>query len=216
MDQIGGRFFGYFGKILILSGMVLVFGSIGVLISHFLAKLFFGVDLSVISFQSIKKDDLQIIAALKLYQTIGGGIGMFLIPAFIFPAAVNYRIRVFPFHQQQVSVLPFMIGVFSILIVAPAISWLYQINQQMHFPAAWQAWETSIKEMEDQAAMLTKLFVSLWWLWYLLFAKSFFLEEFCSNTPVLFLLKNGLPFWFLLLYLVDFTDNSTGFYLVLL
>jgi len=160
MDQIGGRFFGYFGKILILSGMVLVFGSVGVLISHFLAKLFFGVDLSVISFQSIKKDDLQIIAALKLYQTIGGGIGMFLIPAFIFPAAVNYRIRVFPFHQQQVSVLPFMIGVFSILIVAPAISWLYQINQQMHFPAAWQAWETSIKEMEDQAAMLTKLFVA--------------------------------------------------------
>lgn len=160
MDQIGRRFLGYFGKMLILAGMVLVFGSFGVFLSNILTKLFLGIDLSTIDFSAIKKEDVQMIAALKLYQTIGGGIGMFLVPALLFPAAIKYPIHVMFMNKNRIDVKSLFVGVLSIILVTPLISWLYQLNQQMNFPESWKEWEISIKNMEAQAELLTNLFVS--------------------------------------------------------
>lgn len=140
--------------------MVLVFGSMGVLLSQWLVQLFYGIDLSTINFQDIKPEDVQVIAALKLYQTLGGGIGMFLVPALVFPGAIKYPINSLIMYRNKVLPSSLLLGALSILVAIPAISWLYQTNQQMHFPAAWQEWEASIKQMEEQAEALTKLFVA--------------------------------------------------------
>lgn len=160
MHQNGAQFLGYFGKILILTGMVLVFGSLGVFLSRWLVQLFFQVDLAAINLNELTKDDTQVIAALKLYQTIGGGIGMFLIPSLLFPAAIKYPINSLIMHKNKVSPKLVALGILSVLVALPAISWLYELNQNMRFPASWQAWETAIRQMEQQAEALTKLFVA--------------------------------------------------------
>jgi membrane protease YdiL (CAAX protease family) len=159
MHQSGAQFLEYFGKILILTGMVLVFGSLGVLLSNGLVQLFWGIDLSSINFNEIKESDVQIIAALKLYQTIGGGIGMFLVPALVFPGAIKYQISSMILYRTKLQPNFVALGILSILVAIPAISWMYALNQQMHLPASMNALETSIRLMEQQAEALTKLFV---------------------------------------------------------
>jgi membrane protease YdiL (CAAX protease family) len=160
MHQSGEQFLGYFGKILILTGMVLVFGSLGVFLSQGLVQLFFQVDLSAINLNELTKEDTQVIAALKFYQTIGGGIGMFLIPSLLFPAAIKYPINSLIKYQNKVSPKLIVLAVLSILAATPAISWVYELNQNMQLPASWQAWEQTIRQMEQQAEAITKLFVA--------------------------------------------------------
>lgn len=151
---------GYFGKILILTGMVLVFGSIGVLLSNVIVQFIFQVDLSSVNISEIKKEDVAIISSLKLYQTLAGGIGMFLVPALLFPAAIKYPKNTLIMYQNRVYPKLVFLGVLAIVISVPAISWMYEINKSMRFPEILADFEAKIRLMEDQAEAITKIFVA--------------------------------------------------------
>jgi membrane protease YdiL (CAAX protease family) len=150
----------YFSKILILIGMVLVFGGLGAFLSNIICLQVYGVDFTSFDFNSIKKEDANIIAALKVFQTLGGGIGMFLIPGLLFPKVINYDINTMVMYARKPAAYQILTALVLVFITIPAISWLYQINQDMKFPEMWSDFEMRIRAMENQAAALTKVFVS--------------------------------------------------------
>lgn len=160
MNENSSRIMGYFGKILILTGMVLVFGSIGVLLSNAIVQFIFQVDLSSVNISEIKKEDVAIISSLKLYQTLAGGIGMFLVPALLFPAAIKYPKNTLIMYQNRVYPKLVFLGVLAIIISVPAISWMYELNKSMRFPEILADFEAKIRLMEDQAEAITKIFVA--------------------------------------------------------
>jgi len=150
----------YFSRILILIGMVLVFGGLGAFLSNIICLQVFQVDFTSFDFNSIKKEDANVIAALKVYQTLGGGIGMFLIPGLLFPKVINYDINTMVLHKMKPKGYQIVVALVLVFITVPAISWLYQINQAMQFPEMWSAFEAQIRAMETQAEVLTKFFVA--------------------------------------------------------
>ncbi|MCF8255437.1 MAG: CPBP family intramembrane metalloprotease [Bacteroidia bacterium] len=158
--RIGPDWPSYIGKILILVGMVLVFGAIGAMVSTQLCRLLFHVDFTQIDLNAIKKEDVQVIAALKLFQTLSGGVGMFLVPALIFPKVIKYPINSMITYNMVPKFWMLLLAFTLIIVSVPLISWLYQINQNLSFPAAWSELEQQIRAMENQATQLTKVFIA--------------------------------------------------------
>ncbi|OYU96984.1 MAG: hypothetical protein CFE21_01460 [Bacteroidetes bacterium B1(2017)] len=159
-DENGMPWFSYIGKILILIGMVLVFGGIGVLVSNYLCTLIYGIDISQLNLNNIKKEDVQLIASLKLVQTLGGGFGMFLIPSLLFPRVVSLHANTLIGYAVKPKFWSIGVSLLFVFITVPLISWFYQINQLLSFPADFKDLEMSIRTMENQAGVLTKIFVA--------------------------------------------------------
>ncbi len=150
----------YIGRIFILIGMVLVFMSLGAFISHFLCMQFFGINITQINLGTLSAEDGNTIAALKLTQTMSGGIGMFLIPALLFPKVIHFKVNQLIVYQITPQFWQILAAILLVFISVPAISFLYNLNQHLSFPAAWSAFEAQIRQMEDQAGAITKIFVA--------------------------------------------------------
>jgi membrane protease YdiL (CAAX protease family) len=159
-DSFASRGFGFFGKMLILLGMILFFGGIGALLSSYLCQLFYGLNIQELSMSDIKKEDTAAIASLKWIQTIGGGIGMFLIPALLFPQMLKWKANKLFRYKTPVNASSILIGILLVFISVPGVSGLYQLNQGMSFPEEFKDLEMSIRAMEEQAGALTKIFVA--------------------------------------------------------
>jgi membrane protease YdiL (CAAX protease family) len=151
---------GYFGKMLILLGMILFFGGIGAVLSSYLCQVIYGINLHELSMGDIKSEDAAAIASLKWIQTIGGGLGMFLIPALLFPKMLKWEANRLFQYKTPVSGTSLLIGTLIVFVAVPGVSGLYQLNQGLSFPESLKDLEISIRAMEEQAAALTKIFVA--------------------------------------------------------
>jgi membrane protease YdiL (CAAX protease family) len=151
---------GYIGKTLIMLGMVLVFGSIGLVISRYACEWIFGINLTGIDYTQITPADTKIILALKVIQTIGGGIGMFLVPAFVFPKVIQYRVSDLIIWNIKPSAWQLLAALLMVVFSMPLASWFMDWNQGMRFPDDWMDIEKAIRSMEEQASKVTKVFVA--------------------------------------------------------
>ncbi|MDZ4667509.1 MAG: CPBP family intramembrane glutamic endopeptidase [bacterium] len=162
-DRLGGftkQSFGYFGKLLILIGMILVFGGTSAILSSYFCQWLYGIDITQINMADIKKEDVNVIASLKWIQTIGGGIGMFLLPALFFPRMLKWDANTLFQYKTPVKPSALLLSVLVVFLAVPGVSALFQLNQGLTFPANMKAFEDSIRAMEEQAGALTKIFVA--------------------------------------------------------
>ncbi len=155
---------GYFiSRFLILIGMVLVFANVGGLIAKYLIEAIYHVDVSTFSsphFVEMAKSNPDLLAARKLFQVIAGSFGIFLVPALLFPKALHARPV---WYLKLANPTPWFSWVFAILLMIvamPLVSWLIETNQQMRLPPSWSDFEHSIRELENEASALTRLFVA--------------------------------------------------------
>ena len=152
--------FGFFiSRLSILIGMVLVFTSVGAIAGATLCKIFFHEDISSMNFLNVSELDSNKIAALKLFQTLAGSIGMFLVPALLFPQSIRQRSSSYLKSSNPQHWFNWPIAFGLMLVSVPFVSWLYQFNQGLKFPQEWSAFEAQIRQMEEQAGALTKVFV---------------------------------------------------------
>ncbi len=84
---------------------------------------------------------------------------MFLVPALLFPRAVGEKAKNFLRLNNRTPYFSWPVAIAIVLAALPAVSWLYQLNQGMRFPAEWKDFEDSIRLMEEEAGKLVKVFL---------------------------------------------------------
>lgn len=140
--------------------MVLVFGSLGSLLSYYLCLYGFGIDISALKLTEMQATQVKELTALKVFQVLAGSLGMFLIPAIVFIKSIGLDINYYIPTKSKVYWPFWILGIVLLFVSNPIIAWLYQINQYLSFPPAYADFEASLKAMEASAASITKVMIS--------------------------------------------------------
>jgi membrane protease YdiL (CAAX protease family) len=149
----------FVSRLFILTGMVLFFASVSFVLGAWMNNVIFGVDaVSNPEIMSSFTDDPTVLNALKLLQVLLS-VGGMMIPAFIFPKALEQSPA--EFLQLNGKVTAFYIGCAVVLILAcvPLVSWLIELNGRLQFPPAWAELEARLKASEEAATQMTNAFV---------------------------------------------------------
>lgn len=154
------RWWFFISRLFILGGMMLFFSSIAYILSAYACKWLFGVDLMeqpglVNQFSS----DPNILKTVKLLQVMLT-IGMMIVPALLFPRALDQQTATFLQLATGVKPLHFGFGLLIVIAATPMVSWMVELNAQLTFPPSLADWEASLKASEELAAQLTKAFIS--------------------------------------------------------
>ncbi len=154
------RFATIVGKLLVLGGMVLVFGSLGSLLSYFLCLYGFGVDISTINMLALRPEQINELNAMKVFQVVAGSLGMFLVPALVFTRSLGLDFKTYVPVKIKVYWPFWFLGIALLIVSNPIIAWLYKLNQYLSFPASYAEFEASLKAMEASASALTKVMIT--------------------------------------------------------
>lgn len=148
-----------YSKLLISVGIILLMAVAFTLLSTGLAVAMY--HLSMDEVQKVLSDysDPRSIPILKLVQTISA-LGTFVLP----PLVLAWL-----FSEQPVEYLGLNKGlnrsgslaILLMLAATPLINFLGEVNASLHLPAALSSVEQWMKQTEDQAAEITKLFLKM-------------------------------------------------------
>ncbi len=130
---------------------VILFSIIGGLITI----AFYGFDM--LSMQDYTNPD--VIEGLKLLQLFSA-IGLFLIPPFLYAIIVAKK----PFQELQLNKLTkpanLLLVIVLMVLSTPFLSWVIELNASMSLPDFMAGIEQWMKQSEEQAAELTKAFLT--------------------------------------------------------
>lgn len=105
------------------------------------------------------------IEALKWLQ-LAQTVLLFILPALIVACVAGKRKPLHWWHLDRGLAWPYVAyGILAILIAAPGINLLADLNSRMVLPECLAGWEAHMKAMEEQAAAVTEAFLrtdSLW------------------------------------------------------
>ena len=149
----------FFSRLLILLGMAMVFMLFTMAIGLICSKYLFGVD--VFSNPTILnhfETDPNVLNAFRLIQSLYA-IGGFLIPALLFPRAIQQWPGQFLNYNRKPSWILFAAALMLMVFSTPLTSWLVQLNEGIKFPASMAEIEAQLKNAEDAAAHMTKAFI---------------------------------------------------------
>ncbi len=151
---------GKISKLLILTGLCLLFGGIFALGGIALAKVIYGVSIQeVTDLMNIDKQaqNIQVLKFLQIFNTLG----IFLIPSFLF---------MFLFIKnplQEVGLkksIDFtnIIGIILLFItLIPLINYMVALNGKLQLPESLTSLEVWMRASEEKAAQLTKIFLKM-------------------------------------------------------
>lgn len=149
-----------YSKFLITVGIILVSAVFFTLLSTIIATVFYNV--SMLELQQMMLDPAQpvTLSILKLVQTFSA-IGTFIIPPFILARLFSERPLEYlslNYKTQKVSLL-----LATIIMVAsmPLVNFLGELNTQMHLPEFFKGVEDWMRDSENKAAELTKVFLDM-------------------------------------------------------
>ncbi len=141
---------------LLLIAMLCVFSTVLFsLLASLLVVAFFGFDLN--SFNDYTNP--TVIEGLKLFQLLTA-VGLFIVPPIVFEAITTKK----PFSGLLLNHFSKPINwglvIFLMVVSAPLLSWLVEINSQMTMPEFLAPLENWMKQSEQSAEELTKLFLT--------------------------------------------------------
>lgn len=147
-------------KLIVVTGLALVFTMLFSLAGGLLAKLFFGINFfDPSAFRDL--ENVNTIQAMKLMQAIGAGLGTFIITslaaAFLFGKKVAVYLRMnghFRFLQLLTVLLIMITGV-------PLINIMVEWNSHLSLPEFLAPVESWMRNSEQEAERITKAFVNV-------------------------------------------------------
>jgi membrane protease YdiL (CAAX protease family) len=149
-----------YSKFLITVGIILLCGITFTLLSTVLATFIGGVNMTEL--QAILTDPSQprSLWFLKLIQTFSA-IGAFIIP----PLILAYLFSNHPFKYLSLDKKPEAGALFLVLLImliaTPVINFLGELNSHLHLPESLKGIENWMRNSEEKAAELTKLFLKM-------------------------------------------------------
>ena len=147
------------GKLLLLTGLILMFGILTAFSGLLFGKIYFDVDLTQLSDYISNPQSNQAIAFTKFYQFINQ-LGIFILPSILFiflvsPSHVSYlKLGIKP------STVSMIVAGLMIYTILPFNHFLGEWNAGMVLPESLSGLESWIKSSEDQARLLTEAFLS--------------------------------------------------------
>ncbi len=142
-----------------MAGMVLVFAGVSSIVGYLLFKLF-GVDITQIdAFVGNPAEYEREMVFVKLFQIIAS-VGTFIIPAILFPKAINKLPLPFLRIKENISSYAVLVAIFLMVISIPAISYVYEINKGFIFPQSLSWLEAQLRQMEENAQNITSALVN--------------------------------------------------------
>jgi membrane protease YdiL (CAAX protease family) len=150
----------FISRLFILGGMVLFFFSLFSFLGIFLSQWIFGYDfIGSRELLGSYSENPGVLNALKLMQVVIS-IGAMVIPALYFPKALEQQPA--DFLKTKKSFSPFF-GLMAVLVIflsVPAVSWLFEINQQLELPASLQDLERKFRAAQQDTEALAKAFIA--------------------------------------------------------
>lgn len=125
-----------------------------------LALPFFGSDIltGFTSFDDLS--DTSTVAFLKYFQVINQ-IGVFVLPSIVYAYFENRNVPEFLRLNRKPNYSQLLISIMIIIASFPAISWMVEMNEQMHLPDYLKSIETWMRDNEDKTNLLTEVFLSV-------------------------------------------------------
>lgn len=96
--------------------------------------------------------------AVKYLQLVQS-IGLFILPALLFPYFMGEKTKEYLAITKYKNVLLLAVVVAIVINISPIIEYLGHLNEQIKFPAYLSGLEQSMRAAEDQAIKITKLFL---------------------------------------------------------
>ncbi|MCO6500547.1 MAG: CPBP family intramembrane metalloprotease [Vicingus serpentipes] len=132
-------------------GSVILFSIVGIV----LTIVFYGIDLH--SFYDY--NDPNMIAGLKFFQLLST-IGLFLVP----PIVYSFIVSKHPIQQLSLkritTPINYLLLVLLMFVSTPFMSWLIELNSNLALPEFLNGLELWMKQSEENAAALTKAFLT--------------------------------------------------------
>lgn len=149
----------FISRFFILAGMVLFFMSVFYGIGITICKYLFDVDImadpSILYNYNSNPDVLKAVKFLQVFSSIG----LFVIPAWYFPKAIQQDSKTFLQITSGFSLKNIGLGIGILIISTPFISWLVYANESIVFPASLAQLEQQLKTAELTAQQLTQAFI---------------------------------------------------------
>ncbi len=142
------------GKLVLLLGLVIVFGILFSLLGLLIGKLYLGVDLTQLAVLIANPEGKALTFAL-FFQFLSQ-LGVFILPALFYGFFVSSK----PADNLKISKVPsgisLLIVTFAVYAILPFINYLQDINQGLHVSTTIDYW---IRSKESQAQQLTEAFL---------------------------------------------------------
>jgi membrane protease YdiL (CAAX protease family) len=149
----------FLSRFLILAGMILFFMSVFYGVGMLLCKPLFGIDvLSDVSVLYTYTNNPEALQAVKFLQVMAS-IGMFIIPAWYFPKALQQNPKPFLQVDSGFTINDLLLGIGAMVISTPLIAWLVYINEGVKLPESMAALEQQLRASEELARQLTEAFI---------------------------------------------------------
>lgn len=139
--------------------MVVFFYSTFSVFGILLLKPLFGIDvMGDLTILTNFTTDPKVLNATKFLQVFMS-IGIFIIPAWFFPKAIQQDSAKFLKVTSIFSIKDLLLGVSLMIISTPLIAWLIYANESITFPTSMAELEHKLRLAETSAAQLTTAFV---------------------------------------------------------
>jgi len=146
-----------FGTLMLL---IAVFFVITNIIGILLAIPFFGFDILFNLDQSLDYTNKSTLTFMKYLQVISQ-IGVFILPAYFFAYLSNRQPMNYLRLRSEFKIFPLVVAMLVILVSIPFINYLVRLNEQMTFPDFMSGIENWMRNLEDQAAVMTQAFLKV-------------------------------------------------------
>jgi len=146
-----------FGTLILL---MIVFFVITNTIGIVLAIPFFGLDILSNFNQSLDYTDKNSLAFMKYLQVISQ-IGVFILPAYFFAYLNNRQPMNYLRLRSKFKVFPLVVAMLIIFVSIPFINYLVKLNEQMTLPDFMSGIENWMRNMENQATLMTQAFLKV-------------------------------------------------------
>lgn len=141
---------------LLLIAMLCVFSAVLFsLLATLLVVLFYGFDMNSFTDYS----NLNVIKGLKLFQ-LTSAIGLFIVPPIVYALIVSKKMGSTLALNKFSSPKYWLLVLLIMVVSAPFMSWLVEFNSQLVLPDFLAPLEAWMKQSEQSAEQITKLFLT--------------------------------------------------------
>jgi len=142
------------GKLVLLLGLVIVFGILVSLLGLLIGKWYLGVSLTQLAVL-ISDPEGKALSFTIFFQFLSQ-LGMFILPALFYGFFVSAKPAGYLKISKEPSAVSLLIVTFAVYAILPFINYLQDINQGLHISTGIDYW---IRTKEAQAQQLTEAFL---------------------------------------------------------
>ncbi|MEO5570372.1 MAG: CPBP family intramembrane glutamic endopeptidase [Bacteroidia bacterium] len=129
------------------------------MISFFIIKFYYGINLFTDTNILSDFNNPAVIKSMKILQVLSGGLGLFIIPAFVAAYFFDNNYFVYLQLKKRAALISFLLVVIILFASMPFINWMVEANSHLKLPAALSSLEQWMKNSEEEATRLTEAFL---------------------------------------------------------